>query len=93
MASRETLLDALVRLTKCAFLSDLHLAGNRDKVVRALCSLCPEAYSQEEWRDAACYLCGPPTAPFLQKAAIPRDEREESYGIETNPPGEERRRD
>ncbi|WP_295763521.1 hypothetical protein [uncultured Oscillibacter sp.] len=76
MASEETLLDALVRLTGCAFLSDLHLAGNRGRVVQALRALRPEAYPPEEWRDAACYLCGSPAELPVREGPAPQDGRD-----------------
>lgn len=55
---RRELLEELAEQVGCPYLSDLRGAGRLESVRRAVAQLDAQAYTLEEWREAACYLCG-----------------------------------
>ena len=52
------LLEHLAKLAGCIYLSDLHTPMCRDRLHHALQQTPAQAYPDEAWQEAACYILG-----------------------------------
>ena len=55
---KEDLLDQILRISGCSYLSDLRIREYRRDVCRSVEKIPAEEFSLEEWQEAAAYLTG-----------------------------------
>lgn len=67
MNRKKGILEELVELTGCLYLSDLHNLSENDKIKKAIESIKTEKYGVREWQEAFFYITGTRTDKGTEK--------------------------
>lgn len=67
MNRKKGLLEELVELTECLYLSDLHNLSENKKIKKAIEAIKAEKYGVTEWQEAFFYITGNRTGKRTEK--------------------------